>query len=388
MDEGSYELFGNRKLSPSEIPDSMIKINGGKNDMNNKKILPIEPHPMSLVFGHIFNPLTIIEAYDGTKEWLLSNYIQLCAPSEYYIYGEEDIEFLNFYPKYFSDFESFYLRTHNLTDSILDLSEEDLIDNIIRWIDNDYYIETFVDESLLPGTYMHKNRIERINEQLIYGYDREAEILKITAFDETDHYSPIDVSFSDFVNAFFAESTERFSRESNWISVGQKYGLMLYRFRKDVKYTFDIRSVIIQLDEYVNGKNSALHLKWLNDEKKGFVFGVKVYDALIQWISLHETEYVDHRTLFGLWDHKRIMLERLKYLEDNGYLDKNREYSRAYSEVELMANKARLLVMKYNVVRKKDVLASITALLRDMREKEQEVLNSVLCELGKKYETA
>ena len=163
---------------------------------------------------------------------------------------------------------------------------------------------------------------------------------------------------------------------------------MLYRFRKDVKYTFDIRSVIIQLDEYVNGKNSALHLKWLNDEKTGFVFGVKVYDALIQWISLHETEYVDHRTLFGLWDHKRIMLERLKYLEDNGYLDKNREYSRAYSEVELMANKARLLVMKYNVVRKKDVLASIIALLRDMREKEQEVLNSVLCELGKKYETA
>lgn len=353
--------------------------------MNIKKILPIEIHPMSLVFGHIFNPLTIIEAYDGTKEWLLSNYIQLCAPSEYYIYGEDDIEFLNFYPKYFSDFESFYLRTHNITESILELSEEDLIKNIIRWIDNDYYIETFVDESQLPGTYMHKYKDKRINEQLIYGYDREAEILKLTAFDETDHYATIDISFFDFVKAFFSEQTKRFSRESNWISVGQEYGLILYRFRKDLKFTFDIKNIMIQLDEYVNGKNSALHFKWLNDEKMNFVFGINVYDAIIKWMSLYETEYVDHRVLFGLWDHKRIMLERIKYLEDNGYLDKNVKYSFDYAELESMASKARLFVMKYNLVRIKDVLEEIIDILRDMREKEQRILNDIICELNNKY---
>ena len=349
--------------------------------MQTKKILPIKCSLPSLIYGHIFNPLTIILAHEGTKEWFLSNYIQLCAPSEYFIYGEKDIEFLNFYPKYYSDFESFYLRTHNINESILNLTKDNLIDTIISWLDNNYYIETFLNESEITGTYMWKLKFERLNEQLIYGYDKDLRIFKLTAFNDKNHYGTIDISFDDFVKVFFSFKTQKYCRESDWISVGNKYGLVLYQFREDVEYNFNIKSLVIQLDEYLNCKNTALHYTWLNEEKINFVFGVDVYTALTEWLSLYETEFVDFRSLFGLWDHKKIMLERLRFLEENNYLDTSKQYSHNYEKVEKIANKVRLLVLKYNMVRNKKIICDIIELLNSMKNQEFDILKNTFNDL-------
>ena len=66
----------------------------------------------------------------------------MCAPAYVFKYGNKDVKFLNFYPKFYSDYESFYLRTYNLN------------------------------ESEVKDTHICNNKIIRINEQLIYGYDK------------------------------------------------------------------------------------------------------------------------------------------------------------------------------------------------------------------------
>lgn len=344
--------------------------------------LPICFPPPSLVYGHIFIPLSIILGHENTEEWVLSNYIQLCAPSSCYKYGEADVEFLNFFPKYFSDFESFYLRTHNLDESILKLTEDNLIDNIINWIDNGYYIETFLNECEIEGTFLNKSQIVRINEQLVYGYDKTARIFKMTMFNAKSQFTKMDISFDVFKKVFFSKKGKELCCNSNWVSVGDEYGLVLYRFREDIRYKFDIENVILQLEEYLNSTNSAIRLSWLTQEKRDFVFGMDVYDSLIKWLDLHEDEYLDNRSAFGLWDHKKMMLKRLEYLEKNCYLSRN--YSEEYKTIVKMSDNVRLLVMKYNVVRKRNVIDSIIKALKSMKEYENKLLSEVLENLNRK----
>ncbi|PHU34067.1 hypothetical protein [Pseudobutyrivibrio ruminis] len=345
-----------------------------------KRILPICDNPPSLVYGHIINPLSIILGHEKTEGWVLNNYIQLCAPSTVKKYGEEDVEFLNFYPKYFSDFESYLLRTHNLTDEILKLSPDNLLDNMINWIDNGYYIETFLNEIEIDGTALNESKKTRLNEQLFFGYDSDSEIFKMLAFNDKHHLGIIDVPFTKFKEVFFSEVGQKLCKESDWISVGEEYGVVLYKFRDDVRCDFNIRSVRSQLNEYLKGYNSAIHFTWLNNEKIDFVFGVNVYDSLIKWLDLHEDEYIDNRSIFGLWDHKKIMLERIKYLEANNYLQ-NR-YSDEYEVIVKKMDNIRLQIMKYNMIRKRSAIDSMIKNLLLVKDIEVEILGAIVQELN------
>ena len=350
--------------------------------MNNKKnILSICFPPPSLVYGHIYIPLSIILGHDNMEEWFLSNYIQLCAPKKCYKYGNTDVEFLNFFPKYFSDFESFYLRTHNINESIFKLTEENLIENITSWIDNGYYIETFLNEIEIEGSFLNDIKAVRINEQLIYGYDMSEKVFKMVMFNAQAQVDRMDITFDVFTKVFFSEKGKKLCKESNWISVGNEYGLVLYRFREDVKFRFDIENIILQLEEYLNGFNSAIYLSWLTQEKRDFVFGIDVYDSLIKWLDLHQDEFIDNRSVFGLWDHKKIMLRRLEYLEKNKYV--SNVYSDEYHEIVKMSDNVRLLIMKYNLLRKRSVVDSIIGKLAIIKEKEYKLLSVVLKDMKK-----
>lgn len=350
--------------------------------MLKTNILPIKYPPPSLVYCHIINPLAIIMAHPNTSDWFYSHYIQLCAPSKQRKYGEEDIEFLNFYPKYFSDYSSFFLKVHNLNESILKIEENQLIDLFIEWIDNRYYIQTFLNEGQVPGTSLNAHKIDVLNEQLVYGYDLNDRTFKITAFDTSENYSKIDLSFDDLVKNFFSEKTKELSKKSEWVSVGNEYGLLLYKFNENASYTFNLESIVLQLDEYLHGKNSAVRFSWLNTEKMDSVFGMNVYSSIISWLNLHESEYVDIRPLFGLWDHKKIMLDRIIYLTEKGYLDISKGYAEKYAEIVKASNTARTLVIKYNIARQKKILLSIINILDEMVEGEFNILSPILNELN------
>ena len=47
-----------------------------------------------------------------------------------------------------------------------------------------------------------------------------------------------------------------------------------------------------------------------------------------------------------LWEHKRCMLERIKYMELHKYLDASRRYSEEYALIEATASKIRLDVLR------------------------------------------
>ena len=70
---------------------------------------------------------------------------------------------------------------------------------------------------------------------------------------------------------------------------------------------------------------------------KDTVFGVDVYDAVLKQIGKQlsaEDPDFDIRALHILYDHKVLMMERLKYMMDHGYIEFNGDILNDYMEVE------------------------------------------------------
>ena len=52
---------------------------------------------------------------------------------------------------------------------------------------------------------MNKSQIVRINEQLVYGYDKTARIFKMTMFNAKSQFTKMDISFDVFKKVFFSK---------------------------------------------------------------------------------------------------------------------------------------------------------------------------------------
>ncbi len=348
--------------------------------MEERKVVhKVNSTPPSLMYGHTITPLSIITAYQDTEDWLFSNYIQLCAPKKIRKYGHTDVEFLNFYPKYFSDMDSFYLKSYNLVENILELTPDNIIEYFVKWLGCGYYIQAFLDDGDLPGTREYQSGEHFLNEHLIYGYSLDEEMFYIIGFDERDNLSKMTLSFPDLIRIFFSDISKKLVRESEWMSVGNEYGLMLYKFQNDIKFPFSILNIINQIEDYVSGRNSALNLMWLNAEKVDFVFGLNVYTALKDWVLLKD-DYIDHRSFCGLYDHKVMMKNRIQCLQEKGFIKDCSIYSE-YDNVIKHCEKIKFMVLKYNYYHCDGDHIKIADRLGEVRAMEEPILRKLIKEL-------
>ncbi len=143
----------------------------------------------------------------------------------------------------------------------------------------------------------------------------------------------------------------------------------------DTKYIKDT------LIEYLESKDSKNHFRMMRNRFNDTVFGVNVYDAVLKQIGKQlsaEDPDFDIRALHILYDHKVLMMERLKYMMDNGYLEFNGEILDAYMEVENLMLTARNLLIKTSITGKVDCMDRFEKYLMSAKEKETAVLKQVV----------
>ena len=342
-----------------------------------KELAIAYPSP-TLIYGHIINPLLIVLSRDYTKDWFFDNFIQLCAPKDVFIYEEKDVEFLNFFPKYLCD-TSYYLRSYNLTDEIMHIFPENICELLIRWIDNDFYIQLYLDEGGIPGTHasLHNNHL--LNEQLIYGYDDRACEFMFTSFDENMHHKKMKIKFDDVRRIFGSQIYKSLSRECKWPCIGNEYGITLLRFNENVRFNPNPKHICEQLVEYYNGENSARHFLWFTDEKLQYNFGMDIYESIISWLALHKNgEHIDIRVFYGLWDHKKIMIQRIDYLIQIKAIPNNGSIISQFNQVEKLSNTIRTVALKYNLSHKENSIISLIRLIEELRNAEKAALKELI----------
>ena len=344
-----------------------------------RRILPIYFPPPIVTYLDFPFQLSILLAREKTRAWFYTNYIQIFSKLD-----SNPILLLHFWPdQYLVQHTQYFIDVIEVNETVMKFRKDGAVQRIRRWLDHGFYVSVMLSESRLPGT-MFYGRGVYPHPQFFFGYDRNAGIFKLTNFDARGNYSIIDVTFSSLEEALSSpETREAMSIYNGWGQTFQgKHPMTLYKFREreDFQYRLDPLTIADLLDDYLNGNDtSAGHALCTPRilEYGGSRWGMGVYENLVTYMQRSCESMPEYRPFHGLWEHKKVMSSRLRYLEEAGALDPGARCAERYGAVENRANTIRLLLMKSlcsgEPLRRSAIIAHLSA----MAAGEESLLGSV-----------
>lgn len=215
-------------------------------------------------------------------------------------------------------------------------------ERVVERLEQGYCVETFVDEYYIPVLYNGGNLHFR-HRLLVFGCQEEERRLHIAGFDKKSQYSRLICTFEEFDDAFASVQPQQFEKTR------------LFKPRQDVFPApgFDPLRLIHLLRDYLGGRNTLLSpdLHGSGQEGDSFRYGVDCYSFLAEFIQriavrrqAGEFLGVDFRGFHVLWEHKKCMLDRLKWLQRQDY-DLPDRLIAEYGRVQSLCEQARSRVV-------------------------------------------
>jgi len=252
--------------------------------------------------------------------YLLSNYVQIM------FYNQPPYTWLN----YFGD--NWMLgndglivnNTINIPNFIMDKNVFDIVRIVRLCLDNGYYVYGPYNEFYIPGKQAYLKKYYP-NDYILYGYDDEAkEFLSAGFVNET--YIPFRISYAAYKNALKIE--------------GQQHEYINYlQFNPNIDLTFDKTGLKKRLYDYLNS---------IDPYNLNNIMGLEAIRHLSLYIQektiLHEE--LELRLLYVIREHKQLMLRRLEYMMEKGYLPQDITLLKDYKIVVDKSNEAYILGQK------------------------------------------
>jgi len=250
-----------------------------------------------------------------------------------------------------------------------------------KWYMMEYlkgYINILIRELLDHGYYVYFNGVDDFyvegkswygekhfsHDGLICGYDREEKTYTLYAYD------------SRWVYCRFRTPQAAFDRgRIAMCRVGQPGAICGYKPRPE-RVLFSPEKVCRHLVDYLDSDTDRYPTTGT-----GLVYGTAVHDYIGLYLGKLldgsiPYERMDRRVFRMVWDHKRVMAERLSLLEDA--LGLPHDYSRAYESIVTEADRMRMLYASYRMKRRDGLLPMLIGKLTAVKEKETELLHEML----------
>ncbi|MEF2246376.1 hypothetical protein [Paenibacillus sp. IITD108] len=346
------------------------------------RILPVS-EPIVSVYPKHSIPLSVLCNHEQTLDWLLSQYIQIKVHKNYITSLPTDwCDFYTIDPRFST---SPWLHSECVTrSSIMSWSENDPISFFIKCIDLGMYISTRVDEFYINNTKANLNKYYFPHAILVYGYDENNQLFYISGYDINGKFSKIKVSFANFEQAFLSLNNSELEFFSEFTH--------LMTFRENIfNYKLDFNWIYKQMYDYLNCENTSLRFGGLiNTKLEDFYYGLQVYDKVMDYYEINNNT-IDHRPLHLIWEHKKLMIVRLKHMENKQKELKLSDEIMGYYELEQIAQITRNLMLKINVTKNLVEIKKINNNLEDMKKiknnleemkkKERNILHLILLKL-------
>lgn len=259
-----------------------------------------------------------------------------------------------------------YFEQHWFSMKFLDGYVNPLIRNML---DNGYYVLFGgVDDYYIEGkSWYHERHVN--HNGMICGYDQEKKTYALYAYDKSWVYRKFVTTQKSFDRARISSEKQGYP--------GNVFGV---KPRKDV-IEFDPILVIQNIREYLDVAKSADVLA--SSEK---VFGNEVHKYLSQYVNkLHEGtipyDRMDRRIFRLIWEHKKVMLERMEKLEEQLGMDSG--VVQEYKEIVDLANTLRMLYASHHLKRRDSVLPFLRDQLLVIKDKEATLLQELLAQTEK-----
>jgi len=342
----------------------------------NTKILPIVRPPI-IGYVHLAYPLSILLNYSECLPWYYSNFIQLCCckiPQEANLY-------LRFYTtiKYIQRIPWLMYEYLHL-DTIIN-NGFDIIKLICNYIDEGYYIYINVDELYISqrGAY---GRNHNTHANLVFGYDLSKKTFNILGFAFDHKFRESEVSFSDFEKAVRNYGISLQNKNMEDFNV-MNFAMPL-KYNSYAKYDFDMEVVKKQIYDYLHSRNttefSPIFKNHLQFESAN-AFGLDIYQHFKRYLELmlDDAREQDFVSLHVLWEHKKCMCSRIKYMMDNKYIPESFDtIYKNYCEIEHKTLSLRNHMLKYIATNDKKVIVWIIKSIDEIAIKESSLLSDIL----------
>ncbi|MCR8844344.1 BtrH N-terminal domain-containing protein [Paenibacillus sp. SC116] len=343
-------------------------------------ILPFEKPKVYGFLGHAY-VLGVLQPYEYAQPWIHSSYIQLFF-SKHYLNDLGEYR-LDFYPDLMIAYRNLpWLEYKHSDKKILKQLGVDIHKYLITQLERESYVVTYVDEYYIGNTSSYQ-QYHFIHDIFIYGYDLERQIYHVAIFDKNRQFSMQEVSFEQFEQAYSVDSgvhslINSFKRLEPADYEASKFGAGLARFE------FDLQLIIDTLQDYLEGKNSTERLKIQQHPVEG-IFGMDIYPLLQEFTTkmIDGIKYFDVRPFHILWEHKMMMIARIKYLQQLGHLSADTPILAEFEWLEKRAYAQRNKVIKGHMCDDRKILQSINDSLQGIQAGEQIAITQLIEELQK-----
>lgn len=255
-----------------------------------KKLILQEKMPDLYVYNFHAYMQTVLRDQSYFEAWLYENYIQIVFNPE----SGLPIDFLDdgFEDNINIEFENF---THQ---DIRDIKQTPT-NFIIKKMTEGHFIYAAVDEFYLGcRSCYNKYHMEHCN--MIVGFDKEKKTLDIVGYSDRN-YKLCQTSFDKFETAFL-----------------EKFSVQTLKAIDKENTEIDIKKVYQSLCALARSDNSYIKFPIQKEHQSPF-HGLKVYEKIEDMcFKIHESG--DLRVLHLLYEHKKIMCSRIKYLEKHNFI--------------------------------------------------------------------
>jgi len=327
------------------------------------KILPIT-YPSVQTWQWQANMLAILECYAECEAWIYSNLIQLVSNR-----GNDTCNIISLPDYNCFDYCPFLFVQHIKRELIERfMSNETIVDFFKNAIAEGNYIYGLFDES----EFLEEDKPFH-HDLFIYGYDDNEERFHVADFTFTGKYSFEKVSYNEIQSAYYgvARADDDFY---------QGMGGLLLISKKKANYGFDSILVEKTINEYLTSVNSINAYRSIKNPSKWDVYGLDVYTMVSEfWDEVSRKEaQPDFRNLHNIYSSQILMIKRLEYMMENGYLDRNTNMINLYKGVSDKTLILRNRAIYADITNNYDSYKIVSDRLLDIRDEEKSILENVV----------
>lgn len=237
------------------------------------------------------------------------------------------------------------------------------ISNIITFLENsineNYYAFFLVDRFYLQS-YKEYHKEHVIHEIFIYGYDKERKEFYTSDNSTCQKYMNKLVKYDDLDMAYYV--------------VGKNF---MYLSEVLIDYTVpQINMDLIRgsVGEYIDSKCCYGEIGFSNN----YSYGVDVYNHFVRIMNENnEYERKNFVYLHLFWEHKKLMLDRIKYLVNNAYINCDNRQLESYEDITRKFLFLRNLQIRYALCENASIISELTNRLPGLVTNEIKILQDV-----------
>ena len=336
--------------------------------------LLVNPDPPIRSYLHHAYPLSILSSCDEYLPWFRSNFIQLFSEAPDHLdFLTPMMTHLDNPQTYFSPLLS-VTRLNRQIINFIDLSSRDsTLRFVLDCLTDGYYVDLEVDEYYLPDRSAFK-RYHESHSLLIFGYNSDEEKFRTIGYDQNNNYKRQNINFSMVLQAY------GILENKNHMSLVSYLPQPTVTRTRIVEYKFNVELVSEMLKDYIYSNNTLDSLRLIlrfdyNSESRAF--GINAIGRL-EFEPNEGSDFIDPRSTYCLWEHKKCMVDRIRFLETAGYLDQSASFAFKYAEIEGLAKTLSLLAIKFNLQNRGSILQRMRKLKKELIEREGILATKIL----------